>query len=425
MTSTTTTDRDGGSPAHPIAWFTDRAHAALDTLAETPAWSMPMTDKKHTLLELTRMVGRITELQLRVLASAENDDVGADDAASSTAAWHAHQTKTERRRSHELVRLAHELDTGFDPTRRALACGHVNEAQARVIVQAINALPDNIPETDRLRAETHLVGLAAENDAKALKVLGMHLLEVLSPDEADRLLEERLAAEEREAARKTWMKLFDNGDGTFSGRFQIPALHAAMLRKAVQALISPARVGPDGRKDDDGNQIPSPELMGQGFCELLERFPQDRLPKAGGVNATVVVNMTLEQMLGKLGAASLDVEGEISASEARRLACEARIIPVVLGGDSVVLDVGRARRLHSEYQRVAMGLRDGGCTAEGCDRPPGWCQAHHDEVTWAEGGGTSVKNGRLLCGWHHHRIHDPAYAATPLPTGKVRIRRRQ
>jgi len=388
MTSTTTTDRDGGSPAHPIAWFAERAHAALDTLAETPAWSMPMMDKKHTLLELTRMVDRITELQLRVLASADNDDVGADDAASSTAAWHAHRTKTDRRRSHELVRLAHQLDTGFDPTRRALACGHVNEAQARVIVQAINALPDNIPETDRLLAETHLVGLAAENDAKALKVLGMHLLEVLSPDEADRLLEERLAAEEREAARKTWMKLFDNGDGTFSGRFQIPALHAAMLRKAVQALVSPARVGPDGRKDDDGNQIPSPELMGQGFCELLKRFPQDRLPKAGGVNATVVVNMTLEQLLGKLGAASLDVEGEISASEARRLACEARIIPVVLGGDSVVLDVGRARRLHSEYQRVAMGLRDGGCTAEGCDRPPGWCQAHHDEVTWAEGGGT-------------------------------------
>ena len=91
--------------------------------------------------------------------------------------------------------------------------------------------------------------------------------------------------------------------------------------------------------------------------------------------------MTLEQLLADLdhaGVCTLDTGGRISAAEARRLACTAGIIPVVLGGKSQVLDVGRKRRLHNETMRIAMGVRDGGCTAEGCETPPGLCHAHHN-----------------------------------------------
>ena len=70
-----------------------------------------------------------------------------------------------------------------------------------------------------------------------------------------------------------------------------------------------------------------------------------------------------------------------------------------------------------------MALRDGGCTADNCDRPPAWTEAHH-EVPWSRGGGTSVKDGRLLCPWHHHRAHDPAYDKTRMPNGQVRFNRR-
>jgi hypothetical protein len=71
-----------------------------------------------------------------------------------------------------------------------------------------------------------------------------------------------------------------------------------------------------------------------------------------------------------------------------------------------------------------MMIRDGGCTTEGCDRPAAWCHAHHDEVGWAEGGGTSVEHGRLLCPFHHGKAHDPLYDMTRLPDGKVRFHRR-
>ena len=84
--------------------------------------------------------------------------------------------------------------------------------------------------------------------------------------------------------------------------------------------------------------------------------------------------MTLDQLMARLdsaGVCTLDTGERISATEARRLACSAGIIPIVLGGRGQVLDVGRRRRLHTEAMRLAMGVRDGGCTAVDCEAPPG------------------------------------------------------
>ena len=127
--------------------------------------------------------------------------------------------------------------------------------------------------------------------------------------------------------------------------------------------------------------------------------------------------------MGGLQAAGLCDGSKISADEARRLACIAGIIPVVLGGPSEPLDVGRQRRFHTKPMRIAMGLRDGGCTTEGCDRPPAWCQAHHD-LSWGTGGDTNLATGRLLCQRHHTLAHDTRYQTTSAPNGKVAFTRR-
>ncbi len=137
----------------------------------------------------------------------------------------------------------------------------------------------------------------------------------------------------------------------------------------------------------------------------------------------MVVTIAFETLTGGLKAAHLDTGAVISAAQARRLACEAGLIPVVLGGQSQVLDLGRQTRFHTKAQRIAMGLRDGGCTAQGCDWPPGLCHAHHN-IAWSQGGHTTVEDGRLLCPHHHTRAHDPAYETTHLPGGKVAFTRR-
>ena len=105
------------------------------------------------------------------------------------------------------------------------------------------------------------------------------------------------------------------------------------------------------------------------------------------------------------------------------MACEAGILPLVLGGDSVVLDAGRTRRFHSKTQRIAIAQRDQHCTAEGCDWPPGLCHVHHDPF-WAHGGTTDIEHARLLCPQHHARAHDPAYTMAKLPGGRVAFTRR-
>jgi len=137
--------------------------------------------------------------------------------------------------------------------------------------------------------------------------------------------------------------------------------------------------------------------MGRALCELLERYPADRLPTSGWVNATVVVTMSLETLRGGLGCAGiLGTDALISPGQARRLACAAGVIPAVLGGRSEVLDLGRRRRLHTRPQRLALALQQHGlCNIVGCERPAAWADAHHPH-SWGSGGKTSLKNGELM-----------------------------
>ena len=118
----------------------------------------------------------------------------------------------------------------------------------------------------------------------------------------------------------------------------------------------------------------------------------------------MVVTIGLYALRSGLGAALLPTGDVISAEAARRLACDARLIPAVLDTAGMPLDLGRARRLFTPTQRRALILRDGGCAFPGCDRPPQWCECHHC-VHWADGGPTDVGNGVLLCGHHHRLIH--------------------
>ncbi|WP_281285853.1 HNH endonuclease signature motif containing protein [Nocardioides humi] len=121
----------------------------------------------------------------------------------------------------------------------------------------------------------------------------------------------------------------------------------------------------------------------------------------------------------------LTTEGEepMSASEARRLACQAKILPAVLDGRGRVLDLGRSARLFQPAQRVAIRLRDHTCRAEGCTIPARWCHLHHHDP-WSRGGTTDLDRAVTLCAHHHQRIHDHAYTHERMPNGDIRFHRR-
>ncbi|HEX5812412.1 MAG TPA: DUF222 domain-containing protein [Pseudonocardia sp.] len=104
------------------------------------------------------------------------------------------------------------------------------------------------------------------------------------------------------------------------------------------------------------------------------------------------------------GAGELDLGLALSIESVRRLACDAQLIPAVLGSHGEPLDVGRAVRSAPPSLRRLLELRDGGCAFPGCDRFARWCRVHHIEH-WADGGATSCQNCVLLCGAHHRAVH--------------------
>ena len=389
---------------------------ALTDLDEVSLIGLDQTATAASLVEIAAAEARLGELKHRVLAHASQVRVEEATGAATTATWLARATRTTVRSSRRAVHLAAALET-YQRLREGYAAGRVNTEQAEVIARALDALPTDIPATVRAAAEQRLVELAAQHDACDLRVLGDRVLDVVAPAVADAHEAARLEAEERAAARRTMLTMTPDGQGSVHGRFTVPELHAGMLRKQLLALVvhdKPALAStPATTGDEEVGERPEPVKaataveLGAAFCELLERLDGSQVPEMS-TGATVVVTMTLETLTGGLAAATLDSGDRIAAHTARRLACEAGIVPVVLGGRREVLDQGRRKRLFTRAQRIALATRDRGCTAAGCHTAAWFCHAHHDQP-WATGGTTDLTNGRLLCPTHHRTAHDPRY----------------
>ena len=130
-------------------------------------------------------------------------------------------------------------------------------------------------------------------------------------------------------------------------------------------------------------------------------------PRSGGDRPRVVVKLDYEALRrAAAGAGLITDDQQLSAGELRRLCCDAGLLPMVFGGPSEVLDVGREARLVPPTLRAVLSARDGGCAFPGCHTRPAVCEAHHI-VPWWAGGATAVSNLVLLC-HHHHALVEPA-----------------
>jgi hypothetical protein len=144
--------------------------------------------------------------------------------------------------------------------------------------------------------------------------------------------------------------------------------------------------------------VPVYERHGAASCELIEHLPTTG---HGANGCELLVTLDYDSLLTGLGVARLDGGVAITAGEARRLACNAGLIPAVLDSRSQPLDLGRSRRLHTHTQRRALSLIHDGCAVAGCARPFAWCEIHH-----------------------HRRAHDPTFDLRHHPTGDWTLHRR-
>ncbi|MGY3380253.1 hypothetical protein ACVWYS_002210 [Arthrobacter sp. TE12231] len=204
---------------------------------------------------------------------------------------------------------------------------------------------------------------------------------------------------------------------------------------------APAAAGQPVCEEDPGAAGLDPRSRAQrlldglvGACGIA--LATGGLPAAGGLRPQVMVTIDYRDLLTRLGTTpdaqtgpaegqetaggafrpagavretgALLFTGPVTASTVRKIACDADIIPVLLGGEGRILDIGRASRIFPPHLRKALIARDLGCAFPGCTIPAPWCEAHHITY-WSRGGTTGTDNGTLLCSHHHHLIHKEAW----------------
>jgi len=203
-------------------------------------------------------------------------------------------------------------------------------------------------------------------------------------------------------------------DGMFHLRGRLDPITAAPLKAALDAVVGDALrrrssgASSSGAADSSGAVIEDRRSISQLHADALAELAShalgcDRAP--GSLpTTTVVVRMSVEALRDGLGVAEIDgIDRRIAAATARKLAADAELIPMVLGGESTPLDLGRGARLFSRSQRLALMERDGGCAS--CGANITYAHAHHIEW-WSRGGATDLSNGVMLCSHCHHQIHD-------------------
>lgn len=275
----------------------------------------------------------------------------------------------------------------------ALRAGTLSEEQYGVVRRTLRELPDDVPPRTRIEVEKQLVAEADRFDPSQLGRLAVRIRSHLDPDGVLR--------SERNAADRMEFTLTQDVDGAIRVRGRLSAESAAVVRAALSPLAKPM---PDDTRS-------AAKRRADALVELARRLLNaGTLPVEGTVRPHIGLTVDLAELRRHAGVADLDWGGTVSMQAARRICCDADIIPIVMRGASQPLDVGRRQRLVTGPLRRALIARDRGCAAPGCDRPPEWCDAHH-LVHWSDGGATSIDNTALLCGYHHTLIHEGEWTA--------------
>ncbi|MBB5157171.1 HNH endonuclease signature motif containing protein [Saccharopolyspora phatthalungensis] len=348
--------------------------------------------------------------QLQIIAEADRRGLHAERGARSMQVWLRellnidHQDATTRvtvaRNVEDRASLYGEtMPAELPQTAAALSQGAISVEHARVIVAGIRRLPDYARCHRVGEVEATLAGYARQMPPRELETIAERIRYLLDQDGAYH--DEADQHEARELHYGTAR------DGMTVVKARLDRETGAKFVALIEPLAAPCPQT-DGEKD--------PRSAGQrnadGFAALLDlATDSDGIPRAGGQRPHLTITIDFEDLKRGLGfpdehgmPGTLNTGRAITAENARRIACDSEVLPMVLDGAGLPLEVGRARRTAPAHLRAALLQRDGACSFPGCDRPPGTPDAHH-VVSWIDGGPTELANMTMLCGSHHRTVH--------------------
>ena len=350
-------------------------------------------------------------------------------------------TGSSVREAHMTVRLA---TTALAPVTAAVISGDLSLAAGDAVIAGLGVESSAASAGELAGAASELLSIADDCTPEQLAVRARELRAQID--------ESALVAADADRRSRRHLALTPQADGMTRVHGLLDPESAAVVRGAVDAATSPRRGGPRFVASDAAERAErierDPRTRGQlavdAIVHLIEAgavaAPGDVLPPGPALRVVV----TLRDLARGSGPAWIEGQSDpVAVPAAERVACSAGLQLALFDESGRALDLGRTQRLFTAKQRAMLALRDGGCRYPGCDRPPSWTEAHHI-VPWERGGRTDVRDGILLCRYHHLHLHnsggeirrngdayvlipprsvDPRRRSIPLPTTSPVMRR--
>ena len=334
------------------------------------------------LAEAFALADRLHAKLAEAVAAFDRAELWDVDSATSMTAWLRDRAGLTGRRARNLTAIGRRLRS-LPVTAAAWRAGELSGGQVEAIAAAVDDTTIDVFAAHEAELVPTLAGLSTVDTVRAMAVWKAHATaDGTEPDDADRALHlsrtldgtgaiDGTLTPEGYAVVNTALRMADRPTPTAT-RYAPPPNAATTPSSTCAALLGPPT-------DPAGWAAPTPPQ-----CHRHPRRPQRRPGRPHGRRSD-------------------PRRGTIS-----RLVCDSALHRVLMSGRSTILDYGTATRTTPVNLWNAVVVRDEGCRWPGCDRPSGWCQAHH--VRWVTNGGpTRLDNLALLCSRHHHRAHQPGW----------------
>jgi hypothetical protein len=361
---------------------------------------------------------RLPVVDHRLIADAEANDLAKSYCNSTMTQFLVRVLQLSHREAVSRVRAAAAvgprtsmLGEQLEPLLPKLAAlqrnGVVTAEKVQIMERAMDKLSRPGVDPDAVEtAEQLLADYAPVLGPKDLQRYAKSVIDAADPDGPEPI-DDQLQQDRR------YVELKQRRDGMWHLQGKLTNTVGAQLNAILDPLAKP-RIS--SVEDEDGSTTkipdarPSVQRLHDALDEMCGRVLRmgDR-PSTGGTPASVIVTVTLEDLLAKAGLAETADGNQLTSDQLLRIADEAEIWPTIINRNNLPLALGRTQRLASRGQTMALVTRDGGCSFPGCTHPPAWCDRHHI-LDWILGGATDLDNLTLLCRYHHTHFLQKGWA---------------
>jgi Domain of unknown function (DUF222)/HNH endonuclease len=349
------------------------------------------------LLFIQRLRDRLGLRAARIAADLASVEYGETMGSISTLDWIRHECKMGFQAAADLVCVGQEMDS-LGASVAAVEDSEIGYQHLVFMARTKRAVGERPINEEHLLAE-----------AKAVSVGRFWHVCQQARHAAD---SEGMAREQAEAVEQRALRLNQQQDGSVTVSGILDPLGGAAVKAALEPLARKS-----GKEDERCRE----RRLADALVELSHHAMDQSTPRQRPhLNVTATLG-TLYCIPGS-AAAELDHGMPVSEVTVNRIACDCAITRHVFESGSVLVDLGREKRVVSPKLRKTLESRDKHCRWPGCTRPASWCEAHH-VVSWVRGGATNQSNLLLLCNRHHMQVHEGRWQLFLYPDGGIKVLR--